>query len=202
MVSSAVLPGRSALSQVAAIQHPVPKGSAGKITIKEAPFHDLINLRCQPDNKMANALIKKLTSHSLPSANQATQAGDRAVIWLGPDEWLIMAEAGAANTIMANIETANLGHVATTEVSNAYGILTVNGKPSRQMLAKHCAIDLDAGVFTSGTAVQTIMGHAGIILIATDENSFTVIGRSSFMPYLVALLTDASIEYGVEYRPA
>lgn len=202
MVSSAVLPGRSALSQVAKIQHPVPQGSAGKITIREAAFHDLINLRCQPDNKMANAMIKKLTSHNLPSANQLAQAGDRSVIWLGPDEWLIMVEAGAANTIMADIETANLGHVATTEVSNAYGILTVNGKPSRQMLAKHCAIDLDVSVFTTGTVVQTIMGHAGIILIATGKNSFTVIGRSSFMPYLVTLLADASIEYGLEYHPA
>jgi sarcosine oxidase gamma subunit len=46
------------------------------------------------------------------------------------------------------------------------------------------------------------MGHAGIILIATGDNSFTIIGRTSFMPYLVALLADASVEYGFEYRPA
>jgi hypothetical protein len=59
MVSSAVLPGRSTLADVAAIQHPVPQGSAGKITMREAGIHDLINLRCQPDNKKANALVKK-----------------------------------------------------------------------------------------------------------------------------------------------
>lgn len=202
MVSSAVLPGRSALADVKAIHHPVPKGSAGKIMIREAAVHDLINLRCQPDNNKANTLVKKLTSHSLPDANQYTQAGDRMVIWLGPDEWLILAEAGAANSIMADLETAKLGHMATTEVSNAYGIITIDGKSSRDMLAKHCAIDLDASVFTKGTAIQTIMGHAGIILICTGGDSFTLIGRSSFMPYLVALLADASVEYGSEYRPA
>ena len=202
MVSSAVLPGRSTLADVAAIQHPVPQGSAGKITMQEAGIHDLINLRCQPDNKKANALVKKLTSHALPSANQSVQAGDRTIIWLAPDEWLIMAEAGAASTIMADMETAKLGHVATTEVSNAYGIITIDGKSSRDMLAKHCALDLHESVFTKGTAIQTIMGHAGIILIATGDNSFTIIGRTSFMPYLVALLADASVEYGFEYRPA
>lgn len=202
MVSSAVLPGHSALAEVTAIHHPVPKGSPGKITIREAPFHDLVNLRCQQDNKKAKALMKKLTSHDLPGANQAIQAGNRMVIWLGPDEWLIVAEAGAATAIMADLETAKLGHMATTEVSNAYGMITIDGKSSRAMLAKHCAIDLDAGVFTAGSAVQTIMGHAGIILVATGDNNFNVIGRSSFMPYLVTLLADASIEYGCEYRPA
>jgi sarcosine oxidase subunit gamma len=113
-----------------------------------------------------------------------------------------MAEAGTSSTITAALETANAGHIAATEVSSAMGILTINGKTCRDMLAKHCAIDLDCSSFKAGDAAQTILGHAGVILLANSDDQITLIGRSSFMPYLVALLVDAGLEYGVEYRPA
>jgi len=202
MVSSAVLPGQSPLADIPRQSHETPKGSPGKVTIRDAGPMDLINLRCQRDNRKISAILKKLAGNGFASANQFLKSGDRAIVCLGPDEWLIMAEAGTSSTITAALETANAGHIAATEVSSAMGILTINGKTCRDMLAKHCAIDLDCSSFKAGDAAQTILGHAGVILLANADDQVTLIGRSSFMPYLVALLVDAGLEYGVEYRPA
>ncbi len=202
MVSSAVLPGQSPLADIPRQSHETPKGSPGKVTIRDAGPMDLINLRCQNDNRKISTILKKIAGNGFAPANQFLKSGDRAIICLGPDEWLIMAEAGTASTITAALETANAGHIATTEVSSAMGVLTISGKTCRDVLAKHCAIDLDQSSFKAGHAAQTILGHAGVILMANTDDQITLIGRSSFMPYLVALLVDSGVEYGVEYRPA
>ena len=202
MVSSAVLPGQSPLAAIPAQHYETPKGSPGKVIISDAGAMDLINLRCGLDNRKVSNILKKLAGNGFAPANHFLQSGDRAIICLGPDEWLIMAEAGTSTNIMTALETAKAGHIATTEVSSAMGILTISGKTCRDVLAKHCAIDLDISGFKPGQASQTLLGHAGVILLAQADDQITLIGRSSFMPYLVALLVDAGLEYGVEYRPA
>ena len=94
-----------------------------------------------------------------------------------------------------------------TEISNAMGVLDISGKSCRVLLAKYCAIDLDPAIFTAGAAAQTLCGHANVILLAHGDgdggaDEITLIGRSSFLPYLVALLMDGGREYGAEFIPA
>jgi len=52
-------------------------------------------------------------------------------------------------------------------------------------------------VFRRGTAVQTLLRLAGVVLIALDDNGshYQVVVRSSFAGYLTAWLLDAATEY-------
>ena len=123
------------------------------------------------------------------------------IIWLGPDEWLILAEDGAAESIMATLDVPQAGHVAVTNVSDAMGGIILEGPHCRDVLAKHCALDLHPSVFRPNIAHQTLLSHATMLLMCLDENRFRLVGRTSFMHYILKLLQDAALEYGFDYHP-
>jgi sarcosine oxidase subunit gamma len=55
-------------------------------------------------------------------------------------------------------------------------------------------------VFTPGTCAQTMLSHAGVTMMAIEDNRFTIICRTSFAPYVHDWLVDAGMEYGVSFR--
>jgi len=113
-----------------------------------------------------------------------------------------MAENGAAASIIAELDTKEAGHVAVTDVSDAIGAITMKGPHVRDVLAKHCGLDLHPDIFRRGVAQQSLLSHAGVTIACLEDDCFLIIGRSSFMPYIVALMQDASIEFGFEYHAA
>lgn len=202
MASLRNIPGKSALYRVAASSSPQPEGSKGGVLMKDLGNSDKINLRCQADNAVIAEGLERVVGTGLPTeANHFNNSGLRSVVWCGPDEWLILAEDGTAETIMAALDTPEAGHVAVTNVSDALGGLSLTGPHARDVLAKHCALDLHASAFTPGMAQQTLLSHAGVNILCRGENDFLIIGRTSFMPYIAELMMDAAIEYGYEYNP-
>jgi sarcosine oxidase subunit gamma len=76
--------------------------------------------------------------------------------------------------------------------------LRLSGPDARDVLAKGCSLDLHPTVFRKGTAAQTMMGLAGVVLIALDEagSDYRILVRSSFARYLADWLIDAAEEFG------
>ena len=203
MVKLKNIPGLSALHGAAAASSPQPEGSKGMVTITDLGLLDKINLRCQPDNAVITKAIKRVVGVDLPVAyNTYHAAGHRSCIWLGPDEWLILGENGSSDDIIAELDVPEAGHVAVTEISDALGTVTIEGPHARDVLAKHCAIDLHPSAFTKGMAAQTLLSHAGITMTCLDDDKLLIIGRTSFMAYILDLLMDAALEYGYSYSPA
>ncbi|XDZ65027.1 sarcosine oxidase subunit gamma [Alphaproteobacteria bacterium LSUCC0684] len=197
------IPGQSALRGLPETSAPCLDGSAGATIIRDTGVSDKINLRASPDNMALRRAVKRSVGTDLPlDANTFAAAGDRMVIWLGPDEWMIMAENGAAPSIIAECDTPEAGHVAATDVSDAIGAVTMKGPHVRAVLAKHCGLDFHHEAFTPGMAQQSLLSHAGVTIACLKTDCFLVIGRSSFMPYIVALMQDASIEFGFDYHAA
>lgn len=197
------IPGQSALRGLPEKNYPAQDGTDGATIFTDTGVSDKINLRVAPDNTAVRSAVKRSAGADLPLvANTFAAAGDRMVIWLGPDEWMIMAENGAAPSIIAELDTPEAGHVAVTDISDAIGAVSMEGVHVRAVLAKHCGLDLHPDSFTPGMAHQTLLSHAGVTIACLEENRFLVIGRSSFMPYILGLLQDASIEFGFEYRAA
>ncbi len=70
---------------------------------------------------------------------------------------------------------------------------------ARDLLAKGCSLDLHPTVFRKGTAAQTMLGLAGVVLIALDDAGadYRILVRSTFARYLADWLIDAAEEFGV-----
>ena len=200
MVDTTMLPGKSPLAGFTPATAAPPTDEPEAVIMTDTGVFDKINLRCDASNPVMIAHLAKVVGCPLPEANRFNSSGDRRIIWTGPNEWLITAEKGVASKIIPILDTAEAGHVAVTEVSNALGGITLDGESARLALAKHCAIDLDESVFLAGHSAVTLLGLAAATLLCVSHSSFTVLGRSSFMPYIAALLEDSCLEYGFSYH--
>ena len=158
-----------------------------------------LNLRT---DKSASKLVKTITGCAFPpAANKFTSAGERHAVWLGPDEFLVICEAGKDEDLTRAIQTAiGSRHSAVTNISDALAAFHLKGAAVRQVLAKGCSLDLHPDSFLSGDAAQTLLSHAAVTIMALAEDEFIVICRTSFASYLHDWLCDAALEYGVTFK--
>jgi sarcosine oxidase subunit gamma len=127
-----------------------------------------------------------------PDANRATTWGDRDVLWLGPDEWLVVGAAGTERAIVEELERALRGRFASVvDVSAARS--TFDLTDALDLLATGCPIDLDPGRWRPGMCAQTLLGAAQVLLHQLDERTTRVFVRPSFAGYLLARLRAGTI---------
>ena len=83
------------------------------------------------------------------------------------------------------------------DVSAQRTTVALRGEHARDLLAGGCALDLHPRVFGRGAAAQTLLGQAGVLLMALDDTGthYRLVVRSSFAGYLTAWLLDAATEY-------
>ena len=83
------------------------------------------------------------------------------------------------------------------DVSAQRTTLRLRGEQVRDLLAGGCSLDLHPRVFGRGAAAQTLLGQAGVLLMALDDTGshYQIVVRSSFAGYLTSWLLDAATEY-------
>lgn len=174
---------------------------APAVRVAERPFLTQLTVRVREGQ--ARAAIGAALGVELPSApcsfNQGTSPyGELEVLWLGPDEYLVLARPGVQQGLEDVIRAA-LGDAAgaVVDVSAQRTTLALSGPRVRDVLAHGCAIDLHPSAAPTGTCVQTLLAQTGIVLLISDagRDEFTLLVRSSFASYLAAWLIDASVEY-------
>lgn len=134
---------------------------------------------------------------SLPrEACRAAVAADRAALWLGPDEWLLLAPDGAAERIAAEAaERTTLPH-SLVEISDRQVALRLSGPRAVTVLAGGNPLDFDLSAFPVGMCTRTILGKAEIVLWRTGPDSFHIDVWRSFAPYVWGFLREHMREFG------
>ncbi|MBY8823416.1 sarcosine oxidase, gamma subunit [Sphingomonas colocasiae] len=140
-------------------------------------------LRCR-ERRVAEA--SDLLGLDLPRSAYGTAShADRHALWLGPDEWLILAPEPFAAT--ADVWAA-IG-ASFVEVSDRQVALQLSGAGADTCLAGGCPLDLALPAFPIGACARTVFHKAEIIVWRTGSSRFQVeIGRS-FAPYVTRLLS-------------
>jgi sarcosine oxidase subunit gamma len=144
----------------------------------EVPFLTQIDVRC------AASGAERLGFPSAPN----TVAGDmsRGVLWLGPDEWLVVGLPGTAAATIAELEDSLDGmHHAVVDVSENRAVLELRGANRHELLTSGCSLDLDPrGGWATGVCAQTTFARTHVILQEL-EGATRVFVRPSFARYLV-----------------
>ena len=192
-------PGRTALAGKAPRTTDAPDGARPGLLISELAHLGKLNLR--GGDGIVPAVRKHTGCDRLPENNRTVTVGDRTLVWLAPDEYLLLCETGREGHLHSQL-MLDLGkvHAAVTNVTDALCAITLRGPAVRQVLAKGCAIDLHPSVFTAGMCAQTMLSHAAVTLIAGESDRFTLICRTSFAAYVHDWLMDAGLEYGASFR--
>ena len=167
------------------------------IRITAEPFVAMADLRVDPAGPAAAAVAAHL-GVALPTAPSWVEGDTARVIWLGPDEWLVTNPFTSPENLEAGLRAAvSPGGGAVVDVSAQRTTLRLRGEHVRDVLATGCAIDLHPRAFPAGSAAQTTLGLAGVVLLALDDagTHYQVHVRSSFARYLATWLLDAATEY-------
>ena len=192
-------PGRTALAGITPATHDNPEGGKPGLVITELPHLGKINLRGGAD--MLPVIRTHTGCDALPENNRLVSVGDRHLVWLGPDEFLLLCAAGTETHLHSQLtlDMADI-HAAVTNVTDSLCALSLRGSAVREVLARGCALDLHPSKFTAGDCAQSMLAHAAVTLIANDETGFTLICRTSFAPYVADWLMDAGLAFGVSFR--
>ena len=168
------------------------------VALEEEPFVTMVDLRLDPSGPGAAAVAELLGVELPTKVSTYAKSADTTLIWLGPDEWLVTGTALTGPELEARLRAAVTPHGgAAVDVSGQRTTLRLRGSHSRDVLAKGCALDLHPRVFGAGAAAESMLGRAGVILLAVDGRGgdYRILVRSSFARYLADWLLDAVVEY-------
>ncbi len=179
-------------------------GAAG-VWLGERRFLAKINLRGDPNNaafmQAAGSALDGVQPTTAP--NTAVRTTSLDLLWLGPDEWLLVAAAGGEAALAAQLAAVVTPHGGTvTDVTESRTTVTVAGPRARDVLAKGCPIDLHPRRFRPGDCAQSLLARVGVILLRADDGAgpvprFELHVVRSMADYLWRFLEDAGQEYGV-----
>ena len=157
--------------------------SGGELVVAEVPFLAQVDLRVATEAARHLALPRQ--------PNTVLAAGDRAALWLGPDEWLVTGAPGSATAIAMELAAALPGVTTSiVDVSANRAVLDLSGPAALEVLARGCSLDLHPRSWWAGLCAQTILGKTQVIL---DQRvtATRIYVRPSFAGYLVDWLAAA-----------
>jgi sarcosine oxidase subunit gamma len=176
------------------------------IRITSEPFVAMADVRLPP-GVVSGYASHSAHNHSRPDVvlpaepNTWVVWADGQAIWLGPDEWLVTDPSRSPQELEAELRATVGPGGAVVDVSAQRTTLRLRGEHVRDVLTTGCAIDLHPRAFPAGSAVQTTLGQAGVVLLALDDGvdggatHYHLLVRSSFARYLATWLLDAATEF-------
>jgi sarcosine oxidase subunit gamma len=126
--------------------------------------------------------------------NTWNEAVGREILWLGPDEWLLLAHPDPRDPgrQIAELETSLADvHHSVVDVSANRTVIELAGSTRHELLSSACPIDLHPRSWADGRCAQTLFGAAQVLL-QEREGTTTLFVRPSFAAYVVNLLVAAS----------
>jgi sarcosine oxidase subunit gamma len=128
-----------------------------------------------------------LVPFAAPPEDAVTVWKGRDVLWLGPDDWLVVAEPEAAPTVARELEDALAGHHHSVLDVSANRIVfeLVDGL---EALSSGCGLDLHPSRWMPGMCAQTLFGGAQVILHQRDERTTRIFVRPSFAHHVTELV--------------
>ena len=120
---------------------------------------------------------------------RAVQQGERAALWLGPDEWLLLSpEAGTATAFEA-IEAA-LGALphALVDISHRQVGFEIAGSAAAVLLNSGCPLDLSLTSFPVGMSTRTVLAKSDVVLWRQAPDRFRLEVNRSFANYVAGYL--------------
>jgi sarcosine oxidase subunit gamma len=161
----------------------------------------MVGLRAVPGAAAALQIESRL-GISLPSACGAVTTGDGvSVLWLSPDEFLVVSDRQPAELTAALVEAVEDEPGSAIDLSANRTTFELGGPTAREVLEKGCPLDLHPRTFEVGTAYVTLIGSVPVVLWKVEEELYRLLPRSSFADFLGRWLLDAMAEFKAPELP-
>jgi sarcosine oxidase subunit gamma len=172
------------------------------VQVTERPFFTMVSVRVAPDSAGARGIDAVLGAPLPRKVGETSRAAEDTVLWLGPDEWLVVSEAGADHLVDRLRGAAGETPAQILDLSANRTVIEVTGPRARSVLEKGCPADLHPRSFTEGMAIVTSLARVPLLVWKVEADVFRVVPRASFAQYVAAWLLDAVREFAPATVPA
>ena len=168
------------------------------VTLTRCPPRGRIDLRGDAADAAFTAAVSNVIGAEPPTiANTGLPGDDAAILWLGPDEWLIEVGAKAETEIARTLEDALSDlHASVAIVGDGNDTLSVAGPRAVDVLAKGMTLDLDPNRFPARCCARSLLARAPVLLHRPGDGLvYEITVARSFSDYALHWLRDAAFEY-------
>jgi len=139
------------------------------------------------------AMAAQAIGLSVPAPLRASSAHQRHMLWQGPDDYLILAEADERQSLFALLLAALEGQgFSLVDISHRDVGFILKGEAVETLLASAIMLDLAERAFPIGMTTRTLFGKADVTLWRQASDLFYLETGRSFVPYVVALLKEGA----------
>lgn len=133
---------------------------------------------------------------TLPRKPLSCETGERrAALWMGPDEWTLLAPENELKPLFEAMEGKLSGHPhALVDISERSDAIIVSGEKAAWLLNTGIFIDFSLDAFPIGTVTRTIFHKSPVMVWRTAADTFVVEAWVSFMDYVSGLMVQAARE--------
>jgi len=171
------------------------------ITFMELAFVKKINIRGNPSDNNFMSSNGKILEAALPiKPNTYTNNGKIKILWLGPNEWLVVDEnPNENNELISKLENINNREESSiTDISENRTVIRIAGKKLFTLLSKFLVLDLDQNLSNESSVAQTLFVKVPIILVRNYSNEIgqipeiDIFTNRSHSNYIYKLLIDGT----------
>ncbi len=155
-----------------------------------------ISLRGNTGDAAFVAAASKALATTLPCEPcTLAQSGTATVMWLSPDEWMIVCPRDRHTVLLKELAAGLAGiRSQVTDNSGGYTQVLLQGANARDVLS-HCTV-YDLAHLTQGRVVGTTFGKSSVYLRRAGDG-YTLLLRRSFADYIWRYLERAAQPYGL-----
>ena len=168
------------------------------IRIQEIAFSNKINIRINPKSHHMSICGKILDALLPLKPNTYSENQSVKIIWLGPDEWIMLDNSKNINDNLFKELNTQIGDYesSVTDITETKTIIRISGEKIYTLLSKFLVLDLENNFKTESSCAQTLFVKVPIILLKNHKNSnipeIDIIVNRSHAKYVYDLLIDGS----------
>jgi len=138
---------------------------------------------------------------ALPTTPLSWTGENPSMLWLGPDQWLILSDTQTADAMISEFAVRLHGSLySATDASAALTCFAVEGPLARLLLGMGSGVDFDARSFGTGRCVATRFARIPALIRLVAAESFELYVDRSLGDYLASWFGHASRDPVFETR--
>ena len=168
-------------------------GFEGLARIEEIGPRGMIMLKGDLSSSKLRKVTTRLTGVEFPDQRGANCAGETGLLWMAPDELLLLVPRDEAVQARDKVAAALAGeHHLAEDVSDARALFAISGAAAREVLAKLTPADLHSDSFAPGELRRTRVAQVPAAFWMRDAETFELLCFRSVAAYMFDLLKTAA----------
>ncbi|MEM9707593.1 MAG: sarcosine oxidase subunit gamma family protein [Pseudomonadota bacterium] len=167
----------------------------GVVTVSETRPRAMVSLKGDLGADALRQSVKSATGIDVPPALEGAEAGEAGVLWMAPDELLLLGPRDEAGRIVAELESALAGsHFLAADISDARSVFRLEAEDGaiRDVLSKLTPADLSPDAFPVGRFRRTRIAQIAGALWMREPQVAEVFVFRSMAQYAFDLLSNAA----------